>query len=197
MYGDAAFKKEDDSGHSMRGALYLRCVGNQDGDFRKTVQGHLVEHSANKQRRVVRATFTAELQNGCDTVDRGFLLLQALHEMTTGDTSANCARNLRDSGGYNVPMILYLDAMSVYAAITATFVKTPAECGMLCHLLFIRELLDLGVLKALAWCDTRDMIADGLTKGSIDRDALHEAMEGTIKVSHEMKVWTPAHLKRK
>ena len=54
--------------------------------------------------------------------------------------------------------------MSVYAAITATFVKTPAEKSLLCHVQFIRELLNHGSLKALGWLDTRDMISDGLPK---------------------------------
>ena len=35
----------------------------------------------------------------------------------------------------------------------------------------MRELLDTKVLEALVWLDTRDMVADGLTKGSVDRDA--------------------------
>ena len=69
----------------MRGALYFRAKGNHDVDFTKSAPGHLIDFSGNKQRKVVRATFSAELLNGCDTVDKGFLLAQALHEMTTGE----------------------------------------------------------------------------------------------------------------
>ena len=54
--------------------------------------------------------------------------------------------------------------MSVFAAVTAVFVKTPAEKSLLCHVQFLRELLDRGVLAAIVWLDTRDMLADGLTK---------------------------------
>ena len=32
MYSDAAFKKEEDTGHSMRGAIYMRCLGRQISD---------------------------------------------------------------------------------------------------------------------------------------------------------------------
>ena len=60
-----------------------------------------------------------------------------------------------------------IDAMSVYAAVTATYIKHPAEKGLLSHVQFTRELLDTGVLKDLLWIDTRDMSSDGSTKGRV------------------------------
>ena len=195
MYGDAAFKKEEDDGHSMRGALFIRCPGNTQRDFTISKAGHLVDYEAGRQRRVVRATFSAELLNGCDVQDRGFLVAQTFHEMITGESTADAARRLRDRGGYNIPKVLYLDALSVFYASKATIVKTTAECGVLCHLLWLRELLDFGVLEALAWCDTRDMQADGMTKGAVDRELLHLLMSGQVRVSHEMKLWKPKKLK--
>ena len=98
-------------------------------------------------------------------------------------------------GGYAVPGALYLDALSVYASVTATFIKTPADNGVLVHCLYLRELLDNGVLEALIWQDTRDMLADGLTKGSVDRKALHDVMNGLVTVNHECKPWVPKHRK--
>ncbi len=88
-------------------------------------------------------------------------------------------------------MVLYIDAMSVFAAVTATFIKTPADQSVLCHLQYLRELLDNDVLKALIWSDTRDMLADGPTKGSIDREALHRMLEGIVDMKHECKWWSP------
>ena len=88
---------------------------------------------------------------------------------------------MRDTGGYAIPMTLQTDAMSVYAAVTATYIKNPAGKGLLSHVQFIRELLDTGVLKALLWIDTRDMSSDGLTKGSVDRMLLHQLMAGYQK----------------
>ena len=86
-------------------------------------------------------------------------------------------------------MCLYIDAYSVFAAITATYIKMPADNGQLVHLHFIRELLDNGILKVMAWIDTRDMIADGMTKGAVEREALQTAMEGIIVMSHEHELW--------
>ena len=56
--------------------------------------------------------------------------------------SAAEAKTLRETGGWNVKLILYVDAMSVYAAVTATFTKIPAEKSLLPHISYIRELLD-------------------------------------------------------
>ena len=88
-------------------------------------------------------------------------------------------------------MSLQIDAMSVYAAITATFIKHPAEKGLLSHVQFVRELLDTHVVDTLVWTDTRDMIADGLTKGSPERTLLHLVMDGYIKYQYDTpKIWT-------
>ena len=48
----------------------------------------------------------------------------------------------------------------------------PAECSLLSSIQSIREPTDEGRLRKLYWIDTRDMLPDGLTKGSIDREAL-------------------------
>ena len=191
---DAAFKKEDTSGHSMRGACWVRCVGNTLEDMQKSSPGHLLEFVARSQRRVTRSTFTSELQGGCDSVDKGFLLLQTLDEMQTGRISAADALARREHGGWAVPAALYLDALSVFASITATFIKTPADNGVLVHCLYLRELLDNDVLHALIWLDTRDMTSDGFTKGAVDRKALHDLMDGQINFQHACKAFRAKHL---
>ena len=190
LYSDAAFKKEEDDGHSVRGALFVRCAGTDVACMQtKEAYGHLIDTVAKKQRNVVRATFSAELRGAGDTLDKAFILAQTMHEIATGENSSTRARHLHQHGGYAVPMCLYIDAYSVFAAITATFIKMPADNGQLVHLHFIREQLDNGVLKALAWIDTRDMIADGMTKGAVDREALHAAMDGIIRMSHAHELW--------
>ena len=82
-------------------------------------------------------------------------------------------------------MILYIDAMSVYAALAASFIKIPADNGMLANIQYLRELLDNRILTAICWVDTRDMLADGATKGSVDRSQLHSCMHGTSIIAHE------------
>ena len=118
------------------------------------------------------------------------LLALSLHEFTAGAQSAAEAKALRETGGWNVKLILYVDAMGVYAAVTATFIKAPAEKSVLSHIQCIRELLDAKVLEAPVWLDTRGMVADGLTKGSVVRDALHACMNGIWLLLHSAQSWS-------
>ena len=66
-------------------------------------------------------------------------------------------------------MVICIAATSELAAVTASFIKIPADKGMLSHVQYVREHVDSRVLTAISWTDTRGMVADGATKGSIDR----------------------------
>ena len=122
------------------------------------------------------------------------LLAQLLHEIERGSASAATARALRESGNWHAQVVVCVDAMSVYAAITATCIKIPAEKSLWTHVQYIRELLDKGILKFLVWLDTRDMHADGLTKGAVDRAAIQAIMNGTVNFTKELKAWRPKRL---
>ena len=117
------------------------------------------------------------------------LLATILHQVQTGGVSVDDARYLREAGGWAVRLILAVDAYSVFSAVTAQMVKTPAEQSLLSHLQYLRELLDRGILEYISWLDTRDMASDGLTKGSVDRRQLHDIMEGVLKVEHTTSNW--------
>ena len=186
IISDAAFKKEPEDGYSLRGALFLRC----SGSFTNPGPCHVLDWCCKSQRHVCRSTFASELLSACDALDQGLLVAQIVHEVTRSTLTATQARTLRDFGGF-MPMAMCIDAKSVHAATTATFIKTPAEKSLLTHIQFIRELLDHGVLSALFWIDTRDMYADGLTKGAVDRTQLHALMEGHIEYKHEYLEWKP------
>ena len=191
MVSDAAFKKETEKGHCLRGALYLRAPGNKPEYFTATGKAtvvHVLDWVSKNQRHVTRSTFAAELLSAGDAVDHGLLLSQMLHEIPKGPMSAAEARGQRISGQFLVPMVVYIDAMSVYAAVTATFVKTPAEKSLLCPVHCLREMLDNGVVSALIWLDARDMLSDGLTKGAVSRDALMIIMDGQITFAHDATV---------
>ena len=88
-------------------------------------------------------------------------------------------------------MCVAIDAMSVYAAVTATNLKIPAEKSLWSHVQYVRELLETGVLEYLLWIDTRDMWSDGLTKGTVERVYLHELMRGLLHNRHAFKAWAP------
>ena len=212
VVSDAAFKKEPEDGYSLRGALFLRCetggeaksqdagqAGGGDADrlnptsqlasFTRTAPAHVIEWACRSQRHVTRSTFAAELLSAGDAVDQGILVSQMLCEVETGPMTAESARARRENGGF-VPMSLYVDAKSVFAAVTASTVKIPADKSLFVHVQYLRELLDHRVLSSLVWLDTRDMTADGLTKGAVSRDLLHALMSGRMLVQHESEVWS-------
>ena len=83
------------------------------------------------------------------------------------------------------------DAESVFKSLTSRDLKTPAEKTLLGHVCWIRECLQLGLLEAIQWCDTRDMTADGHTKGCIDRQLLLDAMQGRQLFKHDVKLFRP------
>eukprot|EP00971_Amphidinium_carterae_P056437 1114969-Amphidinium_carterae.1 len=51
-------------------------------------------------------------------------------------------------------------------------VSVPTEASLILVLLQLRELLMAGALTALWWINTETMVADGMNKGTVKRDAL-------------------------
>jgi hypothetical protein len=72
---------------------------------------------------------------------------------------------MQDEGRFQLPMDLFIDAKSVRDAIAADQIKVPAEKTLYIHVLAGRDLLDRKLFERLIWIDTKDMIADGTTKG--------------------------------
>ena len=196
VVSDAAFKRETEDGYSLRGAVFLRCCTESQlaegahPEEARNVICHVLDWACKSQRHVVRSTFGAELLGATDSIDQGIIVSQMLYEVRNGSITANEARKMRYDKGY-IPTALYIDAKSVFAAVTATFLKTPAEKSMLSHVQFLREFLDFKVITAIVWLDTRDMSSDGLTKGAVERTLLHELMDGSMHVRNNLEAWRP------
>ena len=71
-------------------------------------------------------------------------------------------------------------------AIQASGPPKASEAHLSIHLLKVREWLSRRVVTALWWVDTRDMAADGLTKGRLPRETIIAVCEkGRWDLSHE------------
>ena len=192
---DSSFKKEEDDAHAMKGVFILLAAG---GEACKADGGvHILDYAARKQQHVTRSTFAAELFSACDGIDHALLISIAMHEILRGCSGTAEARRLREEGGLCFELWLAIDAMSVLAAVSAEAVRPPAEKSLLGHLLWIRELADRGLLTGISWVDTRDMLSDGLTKGSVDRELIHRAMDGHWRLAHEPKAWSSQLARRR
>ena len=62
--------------------------------------------------------------------------------------------------------------------------KLPVDKGTFYHLAYLRERLVSSLIGSYTWVDTRDMVADGLTKGRADRAALINMMHGNYELDH-------------
>ena len=58
------------------------------------------------------------------------------------------------------------DSYTIFSYLAAAHLKLPAEKSTYFHLAYLREKLECGLIHSYNWVDTRDMVADGLTKGS-------------------------------
>ena len=76
------------------------------------------------------------------------------------------------------------DSYSIFSYLAAAHLKLPVEKSTYFHLAYLREKLVCGLIRSYNWTDTRDMVADGLTKGSADRTALAAIMDGSYKLNH-------------
>lgn len=169
QYSDSGFKARSEDGLSVRGLVSLRmCESNLKSP--NSAPCHILEFVSKSQRHVTRSTFSSELFAATDSIDAGLLTRLALHELRNGPLNDETAKKiLEGSAKACIQLHTVVDAKSVTAAITAPFLKIPAEPSLLVHVRWVRDLLLKKVLQGLWWTDTRSMLADGLTKGSIDR----------------------------
>eukprot|EP00971_Amphidinium_carterae_P351893 6492325-Amphidinium_carterae.1 len=168
VISDSAFRKEDSSGLAMRGAVIGLCMHHHEspgGVF------HVLEFYSRKQKRVTRSTFAAELHALADAIEMGRLIRSAILEVTHGAENAFALSSLE--GCSSSPWLeACVDAKSVYTALAAMDVSVPTEASLILVLLQLRELLMSGSLTALWWINTETMVADGMNKGTVKRDAL-------------------------
>ena len=151
---------------------------------------HVLEYASKRQRRVQRSTYSAELNGVIDTVETGILIQIAFHQILYGcDDSPTTMARMLEEGRLQPPLDCVCDARAVFDSIAASDVCDPAECSLKLHLLSIRDKILVGIIKRFFWADTRDMIADCLTKGGVGRRIMSRALEmGLFILAHDVLV---------
>jgi len=192
-FTDSAFKaqEEESSGLALRGLAIIVAPerrGEEVLEPGRAVTVNLLEWLVRRLRRVVRSTFAAELNALIDSIESLILLQLVLHQVYCGtdDTAEGLLLKL-EHGHLYPPIDLFVDARSVSDAISASDVCTPQEASLRLHLITVRDRLVRGLIRSLSWTDTRDMVADPLTKGGVDRTLLTRVMSGTLHVAHQLK----------
>ena len=113
------------------------------------------------------------------------------HELHSGPLAPTQLKNVLEIGGLNITVTLTIDAESVFKSLSSKDLKKPTECTLLGHISWIRQMMERGIVQSVQWCDTRDMTADGHTKGSIDRELLLQVMAGSQTYKYDVKRHTP------
>ena len=132
---------------------------------------------ARKHARVVRSTYAAELLSLLDAVGQGNLIATAMGEIWSGVDTALKTFARRKEQRRMIEHDACVDAKAVFDGVIAQYPKTPADKPLFLHALAMREYLEAGWVDRLWWLDTLSMLADGMTKGSIDREALISVCE--------------------
>ena len=180
---DSAFCASETDGLATRGAFIMLASG--DGQHTPGGQVHLLDWVSKKQTHVCRATFSAELFALLDAANVALKVSSVLAELLWGPTSAASLAAAQEEGRLPVPLHIACDAKSVATAAQGTGPVKTSEAHLSIHILKVREWLRRKVLAALWWIDTRDMVSDGLTKGSLSREAIVFLCEqGTWLLKH-------------
>ena len=172
-HSGAGFRKGEKEGHGLgravRGAYFMRLGTRSQSGHTGDFPCHLLDWACDSRNIATRSNFTRETQVAVMTTDHALLLGPTLYEIAQGPVTPQQGMDLRDRRGFCFGISLGVDAMSLVSALSVAQVQATAEKSMLSHLLWRRELLDNGFLAELSWLDTRDMSADGHTKGSVSR----------------------------
>ena len=119
----------------------------------------------------------------------------AIVECLFGTKDAKSLLREEELTAKRLPLDCSVDARSVFDGVTAVVVN-PSDKALWLPTLALRQLLDRGIIRKLYWTDTRDMCADGLNKGIINRDDIRLLMStGIWKVEHEHKSWSRDDIK--
>ena len=192
LHTDSGYRRmtevDDEKGYGMRGLNLLRRGVRRKGQGQAV---HLLDSICKSHRLTVRSSYGAEMLAGAHGLDDAWPTLVTLAELKHGTMKPEQLKLLREVGGLKFKVVLTTDAESMYKSLTSRDLKAPAERTLLGHVSWIRELLQLGVIGSIQWCDTRDMTADGHTKGCIDRELLLEVMSGKQSYRHDVKSYTP------
>ena len=193
VFSDAGLKKEEKDGYAIRGATYLRhCepIVSDQGVISSETKAHLLHVESRSIKTVCRSTYAAELMASTAAADVLIPMAITMMEIQEGPIGTEKLKLLRENGwGCDVPIVtrLTLVAKSALESLKALTFKPPSENTLAGHVLWLREMMLKKLICFITWVDTRDMLADGLTKGSVPRDRLEDAMEGKVFMEHNVE----------
>ena len=145
---------------------------------------------------MVRSTFGAEPNAAADGIEVARLVAYTLAEIVIPGCTAQSLIHMDESGSLPFCIQLVTDCKSLFDSLRCEETVIPTEQSLIMLLLQLKESMRSGTIKTIVWADTRDLIADGLTKGSIARAALLAfSMTSLWQLKHTFEIFTePVHV---
>ena len=207
IHTDSGYRRiesaDDVKGYGMRGLCTLRRgVPVSHGHVNQATQSmshghvnliHLLDSVSKTHRLAIRSSYSAEIVGASHGVEDAYPTIITMIELKKGILTAEQLKAMNDKGNIPLKVTLAIDAESVYKSPTSLELKTPAEKTLRGHVMWIREKLHKGIISEVQWCDTRDMTADGHTKGSVEMRALIDLMQGKQVYQFPVKTFKPYH----
>ena len=180
---DSAYKADDSLTDCIALRGYIVLIVGQPETKNTGNSGHfpggpcaVMEWVSKKFNVITRSSFCAELRNQLEAAQSSILLAAFLEENSTPIVSALQLTKVQDRGLLRTPIHLCGDNKGVFTAVSAQNPKTTAEPTLTPHVKALRELVDGHSITTLVWVDSRDMIADPLTKGKTTRNELNDVL---------------------
>ena len=184
---DAAFRREDSSGLAMRGSIIAWA---EDRGSDPSCLCNTIDFFSRKQRRICRSTFGAELNAAADGIEVGRLVAYTLAEIVIPGCTAQSLIHMDESGSLPFCLQLVTDCRSLFDSLRCEETAIPTEQSLIMLLLQLKESMKTGTIKTIVWADTRDLISDGLTKGTIARaDLLAFSMTSLWKLKQTWEIF--------
>ena len=149
LHCDSGYRRlsgEDDEvkGYGMHGLNILRrgIAPNGNSDVI-----HLLDSVCKSHRLLIQSSYGAETLANAHGLDDAYPTLITLHELREGVLTPEQLKSIRERGGLALEVTLTTDADSVYKSLTSRDLKVPTERTLLGHVSWIRELLQLGIVK--------------------------------------------------
>ena len=182
VISDAAYQGKDQDHLALRSGIIALTA--RSAELKGEVKLQVLDTVSKKQSRVCRSTLQAELHSSLDLFGQAAVMAHGITETLCGNLSADELAGRFDRGQLGLELELVIDAKSVLEALRPEQLRVSDKVTVI-HLLKLAEHLELGHVRRLTWVDTRDMVADGLNKGIVDRNALRTlCRRGSWTVAH-------------
>ena len=181
-FSDASFCKESETkGYGVRGAVFVRC-----GIDKGKECCHLIDATSQSLKLVTTSIFSSETLAAVGTADALIPLVISMIEMLFGVLTPDQLRAFRECSDVELKVFMVIDALNLFHAWTGTSLKLPAEKSLFPHIAWLRDVVGCAPTH-VAWYDTRDLLSDCMTKGTIPREPLLNAMSGHFQFQHALK----------